>query len=411
VETRELIQTHLIPLIMLRPHPRNPRTISPARLDQLKRVLKADPEMLDVRPIIALPTGTVIAGNQRLAAATALRDEGDDRFQAIPCAYVDLDEDRAVEWAIRDNEGFGENDTEQLASLLEELADRGRDLDLTGLAADSINQLLKRKPGKVDPDDAPDAPDDPRSQPGEVYELGDHRLLCGDATDPAALELLAGGEQPGMLWTDPPYGVEYVGKTADALTIRNDGAEGLPALLDGAFAACATVLAPSARFYIAAPAGPRETDFRLALDRAGWRLHQALVWVKDVFVLGHSDHHYRHETILYGYLPGDGRPGRGSHKGTGWYGDNRQDTVFEIPRPKRSTEHPTMKPVDLIAAHLANSTQPGGWVLDPFAGSGSTMVACEQSRRRALLVEIDPAYCDVIRQRYADFTGHVEAAP
>lgn len=144
-----------------------------------------------------------------------------------------------------------------------------------------------------------------------------------------------------------------------------------------------------------------ELYLRLALEDAGWRLRQSLVWVKDVFVMGRQDYHWRHETILYGWTAG-------THH---WRGGRKQSTVFEIARPKRSEEHPTMKPVELIVVHLANATEPGDAVLDPFAGSGSTMLACEQIGCAARLMEIDPAYCDVIRQRYADYVGDQKWAP
>jgi DNA modification methylase len=168
-------------------------------------------------------------------------------------------------------------------------------------------------------------------------------------------------------------------------------------------AAADRVLAPAARFYIAAPAGPRGTDFRLALPGAGWRFHQALVWVKQSQVLGHSDYHYAHEDILYGWTAGPGRPGRGRHRGSRWYGGHDQRSVFFFDRPARSAEHPTMKPVGLIAAQLQNSSRRGDLVLDSFAGSGSTLIACEQLGRRCFAVELDPRYCDVIRRRYEEF--------
>ena len=166
-----------------------------------------------------------------------------------------------------------------------------------------------------------------------------------------------------------------------------------------------------AAFYVAAPAGPRHEDFLSAVKAAGWELHETLVWVKDAFVLGHSDYHYRHEPILYGYLPGKGRPGRGRHAGSRWRGDNTQSSVFEVARPRRSETHPTMKPVELITAQLANSARVREVVLDPFAGSGSTMIAAEILQLRAFMLELDPAYCDVIRQRYADYTGDSSYAP
>lgn len=208
-----------------------------------------------------------------------------------------------------------------------------------------------------------------------------------------------------MMWTDPPYGVDYTGKTPAALTIRNDGGAQLAQLLADSFTAADGALKPGARFYLAAPPGPREFDFHQAIGATGWKLHQGLVWVKDQFVLGHSDYHYRHEPILYGYKPGPGRAGRGNHKGSRWYADHSQDSVFEVARPKASRDHPTMKPVALIEACLRNSSLPADLVLEPFAGSGSTLIACENLGRRCYAIEIDPAYCDVIVDRWERHSG------
>jgi DNA modification methylase len=171
-------------------------------------------------------------------------------------------------------------------------------------------------------------------------------------------------------------------------------------MLGEALRAATPLLAAGASFYVCSPAGPQGTSFRTALAEAGWVHRQTLVWVKNTMVLGHSDYHYRHEEILYGHLPGAGRPGRGNHPGTHWYGGNDQTSVFMVDRPIRSELHPTIKPTALIEPMLANSSRRGEHVYDPFAGSGSTLIACEQSNRRCLAVELDPAYCDVIRQRY-----------
>jgi DNA modification methylase len=177
----------------------------------------------------------------------------------------------------------------------------------------------------------------------------------------------------------------------------------LPALLRAAFAVADTALAPSGRFYVAAPAGPQGSEFRLALQGVGWHFHQALVWVKHAIVLGHSDYQFQHEDILYGWKPGPGRPGRGRHKGSRWQGGNNQSSVFFFDRPARSEQHPTMKPVGLIAAQLRNSSRRDDLVLDPFAGSGSTLIACEELGRRCYAIEIDPRYCDLIRRRYQKY--------
>ncbi len=246
-----------------------------------------------------------------------------------------------------------------------------------------------------------------KTKPGDVWLLGPHRVMCGDSKVPTDVERLMDGALAGLLWTDPPYGVEYVGKTRLALTIENDDAFGLPGLLRGFMAAAAPALEPSSPFYIAAPAGPLYVVFLQAIAESDWRYHQELVWRKDTMVLGHSDYHYAHEPLLYGYLPGPGRPGRGAHEGTRWWGDHSQVSVIDCPRPKRSEEHPTMKPVALIERCFQNSSRPGGAVLDPFGGSGSTLIACEQTRRVAYLMEIDPHYVDVIAKRYQDFTGDV----
>lgn len=176
-------------------------------------------------------------------------------------------------------------------------------------------------------------------------------------------------------------------------------------LLDGFLLAAGAALVPCAPFYIAHPAGALYLTFGRAVQDAGWRIHQNLVWLKDSMVLGHSDYHFKHEPILYGYTPGDGRPGRGNHAGSRWVGDHSQVSVFDIPRPKRSEEHPTMKPVELIRLCIANNTPPAGVVLDPFSGSGSTLLMCEEHGYSCRGLELAPQYVDVIVKRWQEFTG------
>lgn len=276
---------------------------------------------------------------------------------------------------------------------------------LLELIARDNRVVLPQGAGLTEPDEAPPLPDVPVSKPGDLWLLGEHRLLCGDATKLENIERLMGEEKAAILWTDPPYGVSYEGKTRDALTIANDGAEGLSALLCATFAAVSGALEPGAPFYIAHPAGPKALTFWNVIDGLGWQIHQCLVWVKDSMVLGHSDYHYRHEPILYGWMPGPGRSGRGRHEGSRWYGDHSQTTVFEIPRPQASREHPTMKPVELVERCLRNSSQLGQIVLDPFLGSGSTLIAAERLGRRCYGMEIDPRYVDVAVRRWEENTG------
>jgi DNA modification methylase len=256
--------------------------------------------------------------------------------------------------------------------------------------------------GGGDADAVPEPPKESITKPGDIWLLGDHRVLCGDSTKEEDVQALLVGQRPSLMWTDPPYGVDYVGKTKDAMRIKNDGKDGLEILLSGAFQVADSVLAEGAAVYIAHPAGALSVVFDTCFVMQGWRLHQTLIWVKDSMVLGHSDYHFKHEPITFGYKPGPGRRGRG---GEGWFGDDSQVSVFEVPRPKRSEEHPTMKPVELIEIMVKNSSPSGGLVFDPFLGSGSTLIACERTGRHCAGLEIDPIFCDVIVRRWEEFTG------
>jgi len=204
-----------------------------------------------------------------------------------------------------------------------------------------------------------------------------------------------GGEKADCMWTDPPYGVEYVGKTKDALMIENDNVEDLPDLLKRSFELANTVLVDGAPIYVAHPAGELQMVFNKCFVDTGWLFHETLVLVKDSMVLGHSDYHYKHEPIMYGW----------KGKNRKWYAGRDQVSVFEIPRPKQSTEHPTMKPPELVEVCLQNSTKSRDLVYDPYAGSGTTIVSCERLNRRCRAVEISPAYCAVAIQRWVDMAG------
>ena len=205
---------------------------------------------------------------------------------------------------------------EALAALLERV-------ETSSAAVRDLLQDLARsaglppRPVLSDPDRIPALPPVPRTSPGDLWMLGEHRLLCADATDPSAIPRVMAGERAHVLWTDPPYGVDYEGKTPDCLRISGDTPSGLEDLLRGAFRHAGAVLVPGARVYLAHPAGPLQEVFLRAFLEQGWRLHQTLVWVKDQIVLGHADYHYQHEPILYGYAPGPGRWGRGGRGGTG----------------------------------------------------------------------------------------------
>jgi DNA modification methylase len=325
-----------------------------------------------------------------------------DPNQVVPVLVLDLDEAEAeiLLLTLDPLAAMATPDPQVLSDLLDRVeASSAAVREL--LASVARGAGLPVLPLRRDPDHVPEAPE-PRTKPGDLWVLGRHRLLCGDATSPQDVARLMGGVRADVLWTDPLYGVDYVGKTARALRISGDRKEGLEDLLRRAFAAAGTVLCPGAAVYVCHPAGPLQLTFLEAFTGQGWQLRQTLVWVKDQMVLGHGDYHYRHEPIAFGYAPGPGKRGRGSK---GWYGGNDQDSVLEVPRPAASMEHPTMKPVELIRRCLANSCPPEGVVLDPFSGSGSTIVACEVLGLRGFGVELDPAYCDVIIRRFEELTG------
>ncbi len=384
------LTTEYVPTDRLRPHPDNPRR---GDVSAIVGSLRAHGQYRPV--VVRRATSEVLAGNHTLIAVRQLG------WSEIAVTFVDVDEERAKRILLVDNRtndlaGF---DTQALVDLLSGLPD----LEGTGYDDAALGELLDElAPDPVGDDEPPPLPEEPETRPGELITLGAHRLLCADARDPASFARLLGDERCELLWTDPPYGVDYEGRTVEALRIQGDGAAGLEALLSGTFAAADGVLSPGARLYLAHPAGELALTFGQCFLAQGWKLRQTLVWVKDAFVLGRSNYHYRHEPILYGHKPGDGRIGRGAK---GWFGDNAQDSVLEVPRPRASREHPTAKPPELVERCLRNSTRRGELVLDPFAGSGSTLVACESSGRAARLVELDPRYCDVVVGRWERLTG------
>jgi DNA modification methylase len=353
----------------------------------------------------------IIAGHTRWKAARQL---GLDR---VPVRFLDLDPVDAHLLALADNR-LGEEaswDDAKLAALLAQLRVADADLAATGFTDAEIAKLLR------DADEAAGGGEVADAEPSRADELREkwgtalgqlwtiesraapgkrHCLLCGDSTKPESVARLLGDERADCMWTDPPYGVSYVGRTKAKLTLANDTLAGskLFDFLCACFvAADKHALKEGAAVYVAHPAGALSLQFLLAFEHAGWRLHQTLVWVKDSMVLGHSDYHYAHEPVLYGYTPTkNGRRGRG---GEGWYGDNAQTSVFEVARPKASEEHPTMKPVELVAPMLRNSAPPAGLVYEPFSGSGSTMAACEATGRVCAAIELDPKYVAVALER------------
>jgi DNA modification methylase len=284
-------------------------------------------------------------------------------------------------------------------------------LEAASFTEADLNALLagQRVPPKLnDPDDAPEPPGVPVTVPGDLWLLGPHRLLCGDATVVTDVERLMDGERADLVWTDPPYGVAYTAKNA-MLNAQDGGSrletgissdeldgDALAALLHDSLSNALTVSRPGAAWWVAAPclAQPLRAFADVLCDLGVWR--HTLIWVKDGLVIGRADYHGRHEQLLYGWAPG------AAHRPPP---DRSQDSVWEIPRPRKNDLHPTMKPVALIARAIVNHTDPNAIVFDPFGGSGSTLIAAHGLNRRAYLLDIDPAYCDVICRRFQEHTG------
>lgn len=416
-----------VPLDEIRPANSNPRR---HRIDGIKSSIGrfgfATPALRDER------TGRLVAGHGRTIALAAMRDAGedppagvrlDDGRWLVPviCGWASRSDAEADAYLVADNRHteLGTWDDTELHALLASVAEV--DPDLAAIAwsdADDLAALLngggvtELPPALTDPDDAPRLAADTHSKLGDVWHLGPHRLFVGDATDMAAVQEMLVGDRADCMWTDPPYGVEIVGgfrelspaerKAQGGKTIQNDGANDLADLLAGAFAVATAILKPGAPVYVAHPEVERLT-FEQAIRNAGWLVRQNLIWAKDSFVLGRKDYHWRHEPVLYGFTDGgDGRLGRG---GSRWFGNDAQTTVFELPRPPRSEQHPTMKPVELVARMLANSCPKKGLVYEPFGGSGTTLIAAHGLGMRAALVELDPKYADVICRRFQEHVG------
>lgn len=389
-----------VPLSKLRASEKNPRRISAARLEQLKRSLEADREMLRARPVVALPDGTVIMGNQRLRAAQELG------WTTLPVLTVDLDDERAALWMLRDNQGYGEWDEALLSELLAELAAAEVDLDLSGFEERELVAFMASVGGgQTAPDDAPEPPEDPRSQPGEVYELGPHRLLCGDATDNNQLALLFGDEKAAAVWTDPPYAI-YGSATGVSSSITDDKI--VRPFFRSALAACEEWTPWFAPAFICCDWRSWPSWWEVAKSTR-MEPKNLIVWDKGGSGLGNN---FANTYELLGYflhMPQQKTMTGGRKTGIR---PILKPNLLRVNRPTGDDrQHNAAKPTDLIREILEVATDPGAIVLDLFAGSGSTLIACDQIDRRCFLVEIDPVYCDVIRQRYAAYVGEPDLAP
>lgn len=391
IENEEWVETS-----SLKSDGKNPNVMSQNRFDALKASLK---KYGWLAPIITNEDLLIADGEHRWKAAQELGMEK-VKIIRLPVKDVDrrllrqvLNKVRGEHDSLLDREEFRIIFGEQREDDLREL------LGLSNREYGSILDLIRPEEEKNADEMPTESVDSVKTfiRPGEVYALGQHRIMCGDSTDKESVSLLMGGAKASMIFTDPPYGVQYVGKTKEALTIENDslGEEGTARLWKEAYENAREVLVDGASIYATVPAGPLHLLFAKVMKDHD-DLRQILVWAKDSFVLGRSDYHYRHEPILYGWKS----PGK--HE---FLGGRDKDSVWEFKRPTVSKEHPTMKPVALMEFAIKNSTSPNEIVLDVFLGSGSTLMACETTERRCYGLEIDPRYCQVIINRWEKFTG------
>lgn len=418
-----------LPIADLVAYDRNARTHSPEQVRQLCNSIET---FGFTNPVLVDDQNRVIAGHGRLQAATALG------MDVVPCIVLSgLSDDQRRALVLADNKlalnaGW---DIGLLTSELSELKLAGFDLDVTGFSLEELDQLFLEDKAEANPDDAPALPVDPVTKPGDMWLLGPHRVLCGNSTSIDDIARLCGTELVDCVWTDPPYNVAYETKAGK---IANDdlGDAEFHAFLADAYTAMWSVMKKGAAIYVA-HADTEGLNFRSAFKQAGFKLSGCIIWRKDSLVLGRSDYQWQHEPILYGWKPGSG------HR---WYGGRKQTTIqslgdgspfidlgdgrFEVtignqklivtgeakveelvpsiidePKPKRSSEHPTMKPVALIERMLKHSARPHDIILDPFGGSGSTLMAAERLGMEARLCELSPAYVDVIVKRWEDWTG------
>jgi site-specific DNA-methyltransferase (adenine-specific) len=283
---------------------------------------------------------------------------------------------------------------------MQELEDQGFDLKLLGFddkELDALLNVIEGTDGLTDEDAVPDVPEEPKTKLGDIYILGNHRLMCGDSTSIDAVEKLMNGQLADQLVTDPPYNIAYEGGSKKREQIKNDemADDEFRQFLKDVYIAANAVMKAGAVFYIW-HADTEGYNFRGAAKDMGWKVRQTLIWNKDNSAFGRSDYHWKHEPCLYGWKEG------AAHL---WATDRKQTTVIECKRPSKSDLHPTMKPVELMEYQILNNTKGSDIVLDLFGGSGSTMIAAEKIGRKACLMELDPKYCDVIVKRWEDFTG------
>ena len=385
LKTEQLIPAEYNPRKNLKP--------GDAEYEKLKRSIE---QFGYVEPVIwNKTTGRVVGGHQRLKV---LLDMG---ITEVECVVIEVDEDKEKALNIALNKISGEWDKDKLALLITDLQGANFDVSLTGFEPAELDDLFKDslKDGVHDDDFDVDAElQKPAvSKLGDVWKLGQHRLVCGDSTKVDTFNTLMDGKQANLVVTDPPYNVNYEGSAGK---IKNDNMEN-GAFYDFLFAAFTnteTAMSQDASIYVF-HADTEGLNFRKAFSDAGFYLSGTCIWKKQSLVLGRSPYQWQHEPVLFGWKK------KGKHK---WYTDRKQTTIWEFEKPRKNGDHPTMKPVALLAYPIMNSSLSNCIVLDPFGGSGSTLIACDQTERICHTIELDEKYCDVIVKRYIEQSGNAD---
>ncbi|MDR0531075.1 MAG: DNA modification methylase [Oscillospiraceae bacterium] len=405
-----------IPAAQLNPARYNPRKDLKPGDAEYEKLLRSVEEFGYVEPVIWNErTGNIVGGHQRFKVLVQLG------YDEIDCVVVDLDEQREKALNVALNKISGDWDLPKLADLMHELEESGVSYEITGFEQpdlDKLYQKAQRERGEVVEDDFDAAAeaekiDTPITQPGDVWLIGRHRLMCGDCTDQSAVAILLGGAKARMVITDPPWNVDYGGAAHPSWKSRqilNDkmSSEEFYTFLLSAFKAMAAISEPGAMTYIVMSA-QEWGSVMAAMREAGYHWSSTIIWAKDSLVLSRKDYHTQYEPIWYGWLSHPtksadfaGNPGNGEKRLCPLQ-DRQQSDLWQIDRPKKSAEHPTMKPIALAARAISNSSHRGDAVLDLFGGSGTTLLAAEQTERTAHLMELDPKYCDVITARAIAF--------
>ena len=372
----------MIKLSTIKTNPANPRLIKDDKFKKLCDNIKALPEGLSLRPIVVDEQGIILGGNMRFKALLELG------YKDVPDEWIKpasgFTPEQVKRFIITDNVGYGEWDWDIIGNEWDVHELEAWGLDIPDFAVTELD-------AEEDDFSVPDGGTETDIVLGDLFEIGQHRLLCGDSTQTDTFKVLFGEELADLVVTDPPYNVAYKGGTKDALTIDNDdmGDSDFYQFLYDFYTALGSFTKEGGAWYVW-HASVEVVNFGKAFIDSGLMLKQQLIWVKQTMIMCRKDYQWKHESCLYGWKPG------AAHS---WYSDRKQTTILEFDRPQRNAEHPTMKPIPLFAYQIGNSSKQGDIVADGFGGSGTTMVACHQMNRKGYLVECDPKYCQVIVDR------------